>query len=241
MNYLEKISPSYFDILSPLRKWKILSIKSLKEEAGHIGTRSGFYKIVSKLEQNLLIDSFINAWSNEKFVYLGPKGLKALGIEKSALHINRDLRFHDSLVTKVARYFEKLSVINEVFLDFEVRESFPLLERVPDCLVTGQLHGPFHMAIEVELTQKSKERMREIFRTYSDSKVVNQVLYIMDKKSIRDAYLRILDELGSEINQNKFLFLYAPNLSKQKEELINESVIFKNQQTTLKELFRMNG
>lgn len=221
----------------PLKRWRILNIKDLKEEAEYSGSFSGFYKIISKLEKNLLIDSFINSWSNEKYVYLLPNGIKALGEEERVLRINRDLRFHDSIVSKVARHLGSYPFINEVYLDFQTREEFPLLERVPDCLVTGQLKNPFKMAIEVELTQKSRDRVKQIYRTYSDSKVVNQILYITDKMSIIDAYTRFLIELGDSIFKNKFLFLYSKDLAKGKLALESGPVFFNGQTTSLKNLF----
>ena len=121
MQYLEKIKPSYFDLLYPLRKWKILNVRALKEEAEYHGSFSGFYKIISKLEKNLLVDSFINSWSNEKFIYLLPDGIKALGENELSLNINRELRFHDSIVSKVARDFKSYPHIEEVYLDFQIR------------------------------------------------------------------------------------------------------------------------
>ena len=239
MQYLEKIKPSYFDLLYPLRKWKILNVRALKEEAEYHGSFSGFYKIISKLEKNLLVDSFINSWSNEKFIYLLPDGIKALGENELSLNINRELRFHDSIVSKVARDFKSYPHIEEVYLDFQTRQEFPLLERIPDCLVTGNLRNPFSMAIEVELTQKSQDRVKKILKTYSDSKVVNQVLYITDKKTILEAYKKYLFELGSVVLKEKFLFLYTKDLAKGKADLLNSPVHFKNHVTSLSELFKM--
>lgn len=237
MHYLEKIKPSYFDLLIPLKKWKILNIKALKEEAEYNGSFSGLYKIITKLEKNLLIDSFVNAWSNEKYVYLMPQGIKALGEDEKSLTINRDQRLHDSLVSKAARELCNYSFIENVYLDYQTREAFPLLERVPDALVTGKLKGPFKMAIEVELTQKSQDRVKQILRTYSDSKVVNQVLYVTDKQTVFNAYTKYLNEKDSEIIKEKFLFLLNKDLVKNGPALQNAPVLFKGKMTDLKTIF----
>lgn len=237
MQYLEKINPSYFDLLMPLSKWKILNVKALKEESEHHGSFSGFYKIITKLEENRLIDSFINSWSNEKYIYLLPEGIKALGKNDMSLHVNREHRFHDAIVARVARIFNHYPHIENVYLDFQIRHRFPLLERVPDCLITGTLNKSFSMAIEVELTQKSKSRLKTIFNTYSDSKVVNQVLYITDKRSILITYQKYLRELGDHILKEKFLFLYAKDLVKGKTDLFKAPVYINEKQTTLNHLF----
>ena len=237
MQYLEKIKPSYVDLLMPLKKWKILDVKALKEASEYSGSFSGLYKIISKLEKNLLLDSFTNSWSNEKFVYLSPNGLKALGEKEGGLGLNRDTRFHDFLVSKVARFFAGYAFVKDVYLDFQVKDAFPLLERVPDCLLVGALKSPFKMAVEVELTQKSHERVGQIYRTYSDSKVVNQILYITDKQSIFDAYREHFNQKGGELIKEKFLFLLAKDLSKGRCDLKNEPVYFKGSMTSLNEIF----
>ncbi|OFZ52140.1 MAG: hypothetical protein A2381_19020 [Bdellovibrionales bacterium RIFOXYB1_FULL_37_110] len=238
LEYLEKIMPSYFDLLLPLKQWKILSLRELKEEAKYTGSFSGFYKIISKLEKNMLLDSFINSWSNEKFLYLLPDGIKALGGNEKSLHINRDLRFHDSLVSKVARMIKEFSFVKDVYMDFQAREVFPLLERVPDCVASGFLKKEFVMAIEVELTQKSQDRVKEIFKTYSASKVVNNVLYITDKKSIFNSYRMFLDELGGEICKEKFLLMFGEDLRKMKSDLKLAPIYFKDKLTNLSEVFK---
>jgi hypothetical protein len=236
MEYLEKIKPSYFDLLLPLKQWKILSLKALKEEAEYSGSASGFYKIISKLEKNKLLDSFVNSWSNEKFLYLLPDGIKALGGNERSLGLNRDLRFHDSIVSKVARTFRSYSFVKDVYLDFQARDQFPLLERVPDFIVTGRKEKQFTMAIEVELTQKSQDRVKHIFKTYSDSLVVNNILYIMDKKSMFSTYKNILNQQRGELCSDKFLLMLDKDLVKNGSCLELAPVYFKDQQTTLKNI-----
>ena len=234
---LEKINPSYFDLLLPLSRWKILSVRDLKGESEYGGSDSGFYKIISKLEKNLLIDSFFNQWSNEKFVYLSSQGAKALGKNSGGLNINRDLRFHDSLVTKVARKFLSYSFVKDLYLDFQVKEAFPLVERTPDCLIQGEIKRPFNLAIEVELTQKNRDRVREIFQTYGDSKVVNHVLYITDKKAIFNAYKKYLTQLGGEKICKKILIMHAKNLAKGTFVLERSPIFFNYKETNLAEVF----
>jgi hypothetical protein len=241
LQYLEKIYPSYFELLNPLKKWRILNIKALREESQYSGSNSAFYKIISKLEKNMLIDSFINSWSNEKFVYLLPTGIKALGEEKVKLAINRDLRFHDSIASKVARLFKSYEFVSSVYLDQEIATNFPLLERTPDVLAEGHISKAFRLAIEVELTQKSQTRVKEIFRTYSDSKVVNNIIYITDKKSIYKAYIKYFKELGPKINQDKFIFILESDLSKKTFNLLNSKAFFKDIDTSLNNIFRCNS
>ncbi|MEE2670296.1 MAG: hypothetical protein VYA54_01200 [Bdellovibrionota bacterium] len=236
MNYLEKIAPSYFELLMPLKKWRILSVKDLKEQSGHNGSRSSFYKVITKLESYLLIDSFINSWSNEKFIYLMPNAIKVLGEEK-VLPVNRDQRFHDAIVTKIALNFKDYNFVKDIYLDQEIGRNFPLIKKNPDILIVGQIKKDFKLAVEIELTQKNKSRVQEIFRSYSKSIAVNNIIYITDKLGIYNTYLRYLNELSSEINTDKFIFIYEKDLNNKTFNIINSKALYRGYETSLKQLF----
>jgi hypothetical protein len=236
MNYLEKIKPSYVDLLFPLKKWKILSVTDLRIASEYGGSNSGFYKIVSKLEANMLIDSFINSWSNEKFVYLTANGVESLGCEGKSLNLNRDTRFHDSIVSKVAKQIHSLPYVADSLLDFEIMKSYSFMEKIPDFLLMIGKNSPYCIAGEVELTQKSQNRVKQILKAYSNSRTVNNVLYVTDKMSIFDSYKRYFEDIGNEIEKDKFLFLHEPNLSRKNLQIEKSDVFFKNNWTNLESL-----
>lgn len=239
MNYLEKIAPSYFELLIPLKKWRILSVKDLKEQSGHSGSRSSFYKIITKLEKNLLIDSFVNSWSKEKFIYLMPNAIKVLGEEKKLLPVNRDQRFHDAIVTKIALNLKEYDFVKDIYLDQEIGKNFPLIEKNPDLLIEGQLKNEFRLAVEIELTQKSKTRVQDILRSYSKSIAINNIIYITDKLGLYKTYLRYLNELRKEINTDKFIFIYEKDFNNQTFNLINSKALHRGYEKSLKQLLNI--
>lgn len=239
MNYLEKIAPSYFEILNPLLKWRILSVRELKNRSDYKGSQSAFYKIISKLEKNNLIESFMNSWSNEKFLYLKSSALKALGEEKFLLPINADIRFHDAISTKVALYFKELAFIKEVYLDQEIAKHFPLMEKTPDILVLGEKEKPFKLAVEIELSQKNKTRVMDILKRHGESKIVNNIIYITDKKNIFNSYQGYLNELGDSIDNSKFIFIFEPALNAKTFSILNSMASYRGKETSLNELLRI--
>ena len=239
MNYLEKISPSYFEILTPLKKWRILSVKDLKEQAEYQKSSSSFYKIITKLEKNCLIDSFINSWSNEKFIYLLPEALKIIGDEKSLLPVNRDQRLHDAIATRIALIFKGLPFVTDIYLDQEIPRIYPLMEKTPDILIEGVKTKPFRLAIEIELTQKNKTRVQEIFKCHDDSKILNNVIYITDKPSVFNAYARYLDELQDQINTERFIFVLEKDLSTKTFNILSSKALYRGRETNLKELLKV--
>lgn len=239
MIYLEHISPGYYYILLPLMTWRILSVGDLKRLSGHAGSQSSFYKIVTKLEKNKIVESFQNVWSNEKFIYLLPNGLKLLGDDRAILPVNLDQRFHDSIVTKVALNLSLIPKFSEIYLDHNIPKSFPLMEKTPDILVTGLHPQPFRIAVEIELTQKSKTRLIDIFKSYSASKVINNVIYITDKKSIFEGYSQLINEAGPGLNPARFIFILEKNLNLKVIELTKSKALFKGGETTLHELLKI--
>ena len=239
MNYLEKIAPSYFEILNPLLKWRILSVRELKNQSDYRGSQSAFYKIISKLEKNNLIDSFMNSWSNEKFLYLKPDALKALGEEKFLLPINADIRFHDAISTKVALYFKDLNFVKDVYLDQEIAKHFPLMEKTPDILILGERIKPFKLAVEIELTQKNKTRVQDILKRHSESKIVNNIVYITDKKNIFNSYQDYLKELSGTIDSSKFIFIFEKDLNTKTFSILNSKASYRGSETSLSELLKI--
>ena len=236
---MKQISPNDFEILTPLKEWRILSTADLKRISGHEKSKSAFYKVVTKLAKNQLADSFINPWTNEKYLFLLPLAHKMLGTEKENLPVNLDQRFHDAIVTKVALNLKDVSKFEEVYLDQNIPKSFPLLEKTPDIVVSGNTPQAFRLAFEIELTQKSKHRLDDIFKSYSNSKVVNNVIYITDKKTIFKSYIDFLNEYDSLFNKSKFIFIYEKDLRLKAFNLMSSPAYFNGKGTSLKELLRI--
>lgn len=239
LNYLEKVAPSYFEILNPLLKWRILSVKELKNQSDYSGSQSAFYKIISKLEKNNLVDSFMNSWSNEKFLYLKPAALKALGQEKFLLPVNVDIRFHDAITTKVALFFQSCAFVKEIYLDQEIPKHFPIMEKTPDILIVGEKTKPFKLALEIELTQKNKTRVQDIFKRHGESKIINNIVYITDKKSIFNSYINYLNELSTASDCSKFIFIYEKDLNAKTFNLLNSRALYQGRETSLKILLQI--
>src|SRR5690606_32455350 len=127
MELLEKVSPSYMTILEPLLNWRILSINDLYDLTSYSKSKGAFYKSIQRFEKLRLIESFKNSWNNEKYVYLLKDGLNLLGTEKALLPVNRDLRFHDSITSKVGLIFNDISFIKAVLIDQNIQNIYPNL------------------------------------------------------------------------------------------------------------------
>ena len=181
----------------------------------------------------------MNPWSNEKFLYLKPDALKALGQEKALLPVNIDIRFHDAITTKVALFFKSYPFVKDIYLDQEIPKHFPIMEKTPDILIVGEKTKPFKLAIEIELTQKNKTRVLDIFKRHSESKIINNIVYITDKKNIFSSYENYLSELDSSIDCSKFIFVYEKDLNAKTFNLLNSRALYQGRETSLKILLQI--
>ena len=235
---LEYINPRHQEILSPLLKWKILSLKVLYIEAKFKKGLAGLYKAVQKLEREELLHSFRDSWSKEKFLYLGTKGHDFLGLV-DCQRINPDQRFHDALAVKICKDLLEKGWANEVKLDFEMRESLNRFDYLPDAsLFIKSEANEFNLGLELELTQKTKERILSKFQFYAKSDRFHHVLFIFYRESVFKTYKELMKlNIDKELHK-KFIFSFEENLSLKNYDLNEAQTYFNGENLSLKSLFR---
>ena len=238
MSYLEMINPNYLDLIEPLRTWKILCVEDLKKLSGFEGGASSFYKAITKLEKAKLIEGFADSFTNQKYLYLKEHGFLSLGLEKM-IPIHSENRFHDAHLVKLLLRFKSLSFVQKTLLDHEIKKEFPLLKHLPDALIVGKKKEEFRLAIELELHQKSKERIRETFETYEASPFFNNVLYFFQRATPFKTYQEVLKEMPTVKNKDRYIFVFEPKLTLKNYELLHSKSCFKGEETTLQEIFSL--
>ena len=238
MSYLETINPNYLDLIDPLKNWKILSVEDLKKLSGFQKGASSFYKAIKKLEQAKLIEGFADHFTNQKYLYLKEDGFLSLGLEKM-IPIHSENRFHDAHLVRLLLRFKELGLVQRILLDHQIKKELPLLRHLPDGLIVGKRKEEFKLAIELELHQKSKERIRDTFETYETSPFFNNVLYFFHRHTPFKTYQEVLRELSSIKNKDRYIFVFEPKLTQKNYELLNSKVSFKGKETTLKEIFSL--
>jgi len=237
MFHYEVLTPEYIDLIFVLTKWKILRISDLYKLTEFKGTMTCFYKRIAKLEKHNLIESFIYPFTGEKFVYLSKNGSKVLDFENQ-IPIHSENRFHDAQLTKCLFELTRHEFVAEIYLDHEIKKKLPLIKHTPDALIKGfTLKQEFNIAIELELTQKSRDRVVDIFRFFDSSNIFNNILYLFNRKTTYESYQLFLDKDDRILNKKKFLFLYSADLTKKDFDLFKAEVTHFNNKTTLENLF----
>jgi len=160
------------------------------------------------------------------------------GCEGFTFKMNRDNRYHDSLVVKLCRKLKREYEIDEIYLDFEVKERFKFLSHLPDAVISLEGDNPVSIALELELTQKNRERIREIFKAYSESPFINNVIFVFSKDSVFRSYQKFFSLLEHEINTDKFLFLMIKGLNNKELDFKYLKAVHQNKEVSLSKLFR---
>jgi len=221
---------SYEKILSQLEKWKVLSLKDLcTMMANQVGYK-GLSKQIKKLEEQGFVSSLI-IQDKSKFLYLTNKGVTVtaggVSYDKSEENLNHDLK-----CSLVLREFIKY----KNFIDGQMLDDRS--DRIsPDAkIVAKKNNNEYVLALELELNQKSKDRIKEKFKKYSSNDAYSYVLYVFQKPEVMSTYSKILGGMSNEI-QNKIILLLDANLSIFKFDYELADCFFKGEHRNFESIF----
>ncbi|OFZ23296.1 MAG: hypothetical protein A2202_02940 [Bdellovibrionales bacterium RIFOXYA1_FULL_36_14] len=197
---------AYESILAQIGKWKVISLKELCNiMAKQVGYK-GLAKQITRLEKQGFISSFFS-YDNNKYIYLTNKGrnLSPSGVNycRSEENLNHDL---------------KCSMVLRELLNFENFTDGEMLGEKTDSLspdakiLAKKNHTEYVLALELELNQKSKDRIKEKFKKYSSYETYSYVLYVFQKPEVMNAYTKILQGM-TEMVQKKIILLLDAKLS----------------------------
>jgi hypothetical protein len=221
----------YLDILVEVGRWKIIPMKSLYELKTPSQSYQMFCKKVRKLEEEGLLKSILGS-NKRKFLSLTMKGLKFSPFGKN-FDLAEDSLNHDLISTKIVT-----TLIN--YKSFNSGQVCCYQDRVdvePDGLIYGSKNGvDYSLAIEVELTQKSKIRIIEKFNKYVSSNDFSYVLYVMNKESAFRTYRKVLEGLNENVSK-KIILMLDVSLSPVSFNYIGSKCVFQNKEKAFSEIF----
>lgn len=102
---LLQINPFHLQLLRPLIKWKILSIKECFDDSAYPSSYKSFHKIIQRLEKNGVIGSFKDVWTKTRRIYLKWLGNEMVNpFDWMAHAFNKQNLFHDSSLPLYLRF-----------------------------------------------------------------------------------------------------------------------------------------
>jgi len=223
MELIYPASGIQINYLRPLIDWRILDLKNLMKKVNYELGYVGFTKIISNLEKKSLIGSFRDPFSRKKYLYLTNKGNDYLGGDFKPPAISNLTLVHDAKVVELVLEFLKLKSSYGFELEHQIKESktFGTTYRIcPDAIILGEKGGhKFKLAIELELTRKTKEKYLTKIGQYLNSSYYDFVVYFFQNKGVLNSYKRHINtKYGSGADRK---ILYVLN-----EKLLTNNFVF---------------
>lgn len=199
----------YLDLLIHIGRWKFLDLPDLLELSNFDLKYDNLAHKIRALEANGFIKSLQKGYSRKQ-VYLTKKGLKLTPYNHLPEQENETLT-HDMYVGRILRTLNKLpEFLNPQMEDF-VENHFTLDNVEPDGSIEYENDDKsWSLALEVELFQKTKSRVKRKYSAYLRSSF-DYVLYFSTKPNLIRNYLNMANDMITDV-QKKLIFVSAPNL-----------------------------
>ncbi|OFZ37949.1 MAG: hypothetical protein A2451_11745 [Bdellovibrionales bacterium RIFOXYC2_FULL_39_8] len=226
-----ELEGDYEEIINIIGQWKIIDIPTLHKMISlKLQLPNLLYK-VRQLEKNGYVKGM---WlgRNRKHVFLTNKGIKLTPYDYTYEICDENLT-HDLVTGRVLR--ELLT-----FTNFKNGRMFHQISEegvFPDAMVEAIREGKsYNMAIEVELTQKASNRVKEKYIRYTTDRRFNFCLFVTNKPQLYRAYQLYLQELSSDV-QEQIVLLLDKNLSPKSFNFLESECFYQKKSQKFVELF----
>lgn len=227
----------YAQILYGVGQWRAISMKCLFEEIDTKISYSGFCRNVRKLEKYKYLKS-TKGRKGQKFLVLTSLGSKFTCFDAFYDDTHSGM-FHDLVATRVLKTLKREPIFVGAYCTTGIQTS----TKSPDGEITFVKSDDkrYTLAIEIELTQKSKSRIREKFGYYANyCNEYKHAIYVFNKRSTFESYKNVLGECNDEQNRalNMISLLLDENLSASDFNPSESEYYFRGRTTKLFDVFK---
>jgi len=221
----------YLELLNIIAQWKIIDMPTLQELCSFKMKLPNFLNKVRLLERDGYIKGTLLG-RKHKYVYLSDKGIKHTPYDHS-YEIGDESFMHDLITGKVLRELLTFSNFKNGRMFHQISEEGVF----PDAMIEAERNGrQYTLAIEVELTQKASNRVKEKFARYTTDKRFNFCLYITNKAQLYRAYQHYLQEMSVSVRE-KIVLLLDKNLSAKNFNFLDSECFYLKNGLKFVELF----
>lgn len=144
--------------------------------------------MIYRLEKKKLIESFIDPFNKNKYVYLTESGNNYLTGDEPPPAISSVSLVHDSKVVELVQHFLKYDSITSGQLEHELMRkdlrNKNFRQRADAILHVKQKNSTAKIAFELELTRKARPRYLEKARTQLSSYEIDYIIYFFNSEGI---------------------------------------------------------
>src|SRR5690606_23100570 len=126
-----------------------------------------------------ILEGFKDPYSRKKYVYFSSFGEQRLSLKETPSTLSKDTLLHDIIVSKIAKELLDNKWVQEVFLEHQLNEkkNFRTTYKIiPDAMLLFEKNNfKYRVALELELTRKSTQRIVEKIKQYDTSEYYHYV------------------------------------------------------------------
>lgn len=240
MGNLNHFNSAHLQYLTPLLKWRVMDLQSLLKECPYQNNYLNFAKIIRSLESKKIIHGYRHPFNKKKYIYFSSYGQKLLGRDDNPTALNDESLLHDIKVSELGREFLAYSFVNNVELEHQLHNKGMFYSRsglVPDAVVEVIKNKTrFRIALELELTQKSRPRIIEKAKQYLMSRSYDQVIYLFASEALMQSYREKIQSIYPDQKSSKILFFYNEDLTRSSNVIDGAKGMYKEKFVFLNDL-----
>lgn len=205
------INTIHLEFFRCLLKLKLISLSSFRRIINYPSHKSVLEKIVRRFEVLGIIKSFTNPYSRKKYIYLTNLGYQLFEHQGERFKFNPETALHDAMVIELVSALETHVSFYETLITVHSDKKLN-----PDAVLIKRLGNSLSaLAIELEITQKSKVRIAEKIRNYLSNQQYHHVVYVFTNRNIMENYKKtIATEFGDEAFNKILLFFNSSVISR---------------------------
>ena len=211
MQKINHLNSVYMNYRTPLLKWRVMDLESLRRECDAGPNYQHFARVIRMMEKANIVEGYKHRFNGKKYIYLSPFGEGQVASEKNPTAISKDSLIHDIKVSEIARNFMNFGWIDHILLEHHLlnkRDFRAVYKVIPDALLESMRNGKkIKCAFELELTQKNKQRIKEKVKQYMISSRYDYIIYFFSKESVMNTYMSVVKDIVGEKNLDRFLFV----------------------------------
>lgn len=189
------------ELIWTLEKWGILSFNSLRKISDSNLTVDGFRKRIHRLAKQDYVKILKNNMRGESLVLPTKKALDS--IKSNRPSIDESIVYHNFILSEIGIVLlNRKKVFSFVFPHEIAKSKKPTSfdnSIEPDAILAMELRGEtISAAVELEITQKSKDRITDKFKAYYSSNYYACVIYFFDSNRVMNSYINTYNECINE-------------------------------------------
>ena len=242
MDIRMNLNSLHLNYLTPLLKWRVMDLESLRKECISAPKYKNFHRIIRNLEKKKILEGYRDPHSRKKFIYLSPFGEGQLSLKENPTALSGETLIHDLKVSEITRSLHVQGLVDDVELEHQIHDkrNFKLTYKIiPDAILHLEKKGhKYQIAFELELTRKSNQRLIEKMKQYETSSFYHYVMYFFPSDNLMEKYIAQAEEKIGKDYMGKFMFFYHPKLSSGYHNPEDIKGIYQGKKITLSEVLK---